>query len=64
MERLRDVEHHHNEGEKEINSGDININSLEYKLMLHDKVNEIVAFINTFEGVKADEGDAKEQEEV
>ena len=61
MERLRDVEHHHNEGEKEINSGDININSLEYKLMLHDKVNEIVAFINTFEGVKADEG-AKEEE--
>ena len=60
MERLRDVEHHHNDGEQEINSGDININSLEYKLMLHDKVNEIVAFINTFEGVKTDEGATEE----
>ena len=54
MERLRDVEHHHNEGEKEINSGDININSLEYKLMLHDKVNEIVNLINSCEGVAQD----------
>ena len=51
MEKLPNVEHHQDDGE-------ININSLDYKLLQHDKINEIIDFVNKKEP-KSEKGEKK-----